>query len=181
MMDIKYKTIYADPPWKEEGGGKVKRGADKHYPLMTTYEIISMRRYVNSITDKDAHLYLWVTNNFLPDGLKVMDAWGFRYVTCITWMKDRIGLGQYFRGITEHCLFGVKGDLPYKTVDGKRCQGQTGFTERKRYHSVKPHHMREMIMQVSYPPYIELFSREPFDEWDKWGNETEPKGLDLYM
>ena len=71
------------------------------------------------------HLYLWVTNNFLADGLKVMESWGFRYVTTITWVKDRIGLGQYFRGITEQCLFGVKGKLPYKIIDGKRQQGQT--------------------------------------------------------
>ena len=105
--DKKYCTIYADPPWMERGGGRIKRGADRHYPLMKTVDIC--RLPVWRISEDNCHLYLWATNNFLPDGLKVMDAWGFRYVTMITWMKSWISLGQYFRGMTEHCLFGVKG------------------------------------------------------------------------
>ena len=72
------------------GGGKIKRGADRHYPLMSTKDIMALD--VPSIAADDCHLYLWVTNNFLPDGLKVMEAWGFRYVTMITWLKDRAGL-----------------------------------------------------------------------------------------
>lgn len=169
---MKYHTIYADPPWLERGGGKIKRGADRHYPLMKTSEIIALD--VASICEDDAHLYLWVTNNFLPDGLRVMEAWGFRYVTTITWMKDRQGLGQYFRGITEHCLFGVKGHLPYKLDEnGKRCQGLTGFTAPRTEHSRKPEEMRDMIRRVSYGPYVELFAREPHEGWDVWGNEVE--------
>ena len=94
---MKYKTIYADPPWNEVGGGKkYKRGADRHYPLMKTKDIIALP--VQDIADTNCHLYLWVTNNFLPDGLQVMQAWGFRYITTITWMKDRFGLGQYSGG-----------------------------------------------------------------------------------
>ncbi len=119
----KYKTIYADPPWQESGGGKIKRGADRHYPLMTTKEICELP--VQQIADENCHLYLWTTNNFLQDAFKVMEAWGFEYITCITWMKDRQGLGQYYRGLTEHCLFGRKGMVPYKTIDGKRQQGVT--------------------------------------------------------
>lgn len=99
----KYKTIYADPPWKESGGGKIKRGADRHYPLMSTKEICELP--VWKIADDNCHLYLWTTNNFLQDAFKVIEAWGFTYITCITWMKDRQGLGQYYRGLTEHCLF----------------------------------------------------------------------------
>ena len=169
---MKYHTIYADPPWLERGGGKIKRGADRHYPLMKTSEMLALD--IASICENDAHLYLWVTNNFLPDGLKVMEAWGFRYVTTITWMKDRQGLGQYFRGITEHCLFGVKGHLPYKLDEnGKRCQGLTGFTAPRTEHSRKPEEMRDMIRRVSYGPYVELFAREPHEGWDVWGNEVE--------
>ena len=174
---MKYHTIYADPPWLERGGGKIKRGADRHYPLMKTSEIMALD--IASICEDDAHLYLWVTNNFLPDGLKVMEAWGFRYVTTITWMKDRQGLGQYFRGITEHCLFGVKGHLPYKLDEnGKRCQGLTGFTAPRTEHSRKPEEMRDMIQRVSYGPYVELFAREPHEGWDVWGNEVET-GIEL--
>ena len=95
---------------------------------MKTKDICNLPIY--KIADDNCHLYLWVTNNFLKDGLKVMEAWGFRYVTMITWTKaekdmynnyrlQNAGLGQYFRGLTESCLFGIKGKLPYKTKDGK--------------------------------------------------------------
>jgi len=167
--DKKYKTIYADPPWMEQGGGKIKRGADKHYKLMKTINICKLP--VSDIVENNCHLYLWITNNFLADGLKVIEAWGFRYITCITWIKDRQGLGQYFRGITEHCLFAIKGNLPYKIIDGKRKQGKTGFYANKKAHSKKPNEMRKMIETVSYTPMIELFAREKVDGWDAWGNE----------
>ena len=161
---MKYKTIYADPPWWEVGGGKIKRGADAHYPLMKTKDICEFP--VSEIADDNCHLYLWATNNHLLDAFKVIEAWGFRYITMITWFKDRIGLGQYFRGMTEHCLFAVKGNLPYKVINGKRAQGVTGFYEPKREHSRKPDKMREMIELVSYAPRIELFAREEFEGWD---------------
>ncbi len=166
---MKYKTILADPPWMERGGGRIKRGADRHYPLMKTIDIMAIP--VQEIADENSHLYLWVTNNFLTDGLKVMEAWGFRYVTMITWVKDKIGLGQYFRGITEHCLFGVRGNLPYKIIDGKRQQGITVITAPKTIHSEKPEELRPMIEKVSYPPYVELFARNKVDGWHAWGNE----------
>ena len=100
----KYRTIYADPPWFERGGGKIKRGADRHYQLMKTADIakLPIRRLIDP---EGCHLYLWATNNFLADALEVVKAWGFEYVTMITWFKDRQGLGQYYRGLTEHCIF----------------------------------------------------------------------------
>ena len=170
--DRKYKTIYADPPWHESGGGKIKRGADRHYPLMKTTEIESLP--VNGLIHPDGcHLYLWATNNHLQDAFKVINAWGFEYITTITWMKDRPGLGQYFRGITEHCLFAVtKKRLPYKVIARKRQQGLTGFYELKREHSRKPDIMRNMIETVSYKPRIALFAREEHSGWDCWGDEV---------
>lgn len=167
--DKKYRTIYADPPWNESGGGKIKRGADRHYNLMKTRDIMALP--VAELAEENCHLYLWTTNNFLPDALKVMEAWGFTYKTIITWNKDRMGLGQYFRGLTEHCLFGVKGVLPYKEADGKRCQGKTGFYAPKGEHSAKPTEARSMIELVSYAPFIELFARQETENWDCWGNE----------
>ncbi len=168
---MKYKTIYADPPWNEQGGGKIKRGADKHYSLMKTKDIINMKTWIDNISEDNCHLYLWVTNSFLKDGLKVMEEWGFRYITTITWAKDRFGLGQYFRGQTEHCLFGVKGKTPYKTIEGKRQQGTTLITAKRTKHSKKPNEMYEYIERVSYEPYIELFARNRRKNWDAWGNE----------
>jgi N6-adenosine-specific RNA methylase IME4 len=170
----RYRTIYVDPPWMETGGGKIKRGADKHYDLMKTKDIILLP--VKEIADTNCHLYLWTTNNFLPAALAVMEAWGFKYKTTITWAKDRFGLGQYFRGQTEHCLFGVRGTLPYKTEGGKRQQGRTLLVAPRKEHSVKPEQMRTMIEKVSYPPYIELFARRRADGWDAWGNEIQTCG-----
>jgi N6-adenosine-specific RNA methylase IME4 len=183
-----YQTIYADPPWQERGAGQIKRGADGHYPLMSTRAIAELP--VDEWAATNAHLYLWVTNNFLPDGLRVLEAWGFRYVTKIDWFKgDRfdddsdvslmsdaalqMGIGQYFRGVTESCLFGVRGVLPYRTrTDGKRAQGRTGFHAPRREHSVKPDKMRAMVELVSHGPYLELFARRPADGWDVWGNQV---------
>lgn len=167
----KYRTIYADPPWMETGGGKIKRGADRHYPLMKTKEIMALP--VQALCDDNCSLYLWVTNNFLEDGLTVMKAWGFRYVTMITWVKTgNPGLGQYFRGKSESCLFGVKGQTPYKTIDGKRAQGVTAFEAPREKHSKKPEFMRRQIEIVSYAPYLELFARQAAEGWDVWGNEV---------
>lgn len=176
-MGVKYHTIYADPPWMERGGGKIKRGADRHYPLMDTEEIMALD--VKSIAADDCWLYLWVTNNFLQDGLDVMKAWGFKFKTVIAWVKVKdgklqIGLGQYFRGASELCLFGTKGHLPYKTDEnGKRMQGVTAILAERTRHSKKPPEMRAMIERVSYGPFVELFAREPHPGWDVWGNEVE--------
>lgn len=78
---MKYSTIYADPPWYESGGGRIKRGANRHYPLMKTEEIIALKSMIEEISADNAHLYLWATNNHLIDAFKVMQEWGFRYVT----------------------------------------------------------------------------------------------------
>lgn len=166
-----YRTIMADPPWLERGGGKIKRGADRHYQLMKTVDIAALP--VRGLAESDAHLYLWVTNNFLPDGLAVMEAWGFRYVTCLTWAKDRVGLGQYFRGQTEQFLFGVRGAPGYRIgADGKRAQGTTLISAPRGRHSAKPPEARALVEKVSPGPYLELFAREAAPGWDVWGNEV---------
>lgn len=173
LPNKKYQIIYADPPWHERGAGKCKRGADKHYPLLKTKEIMALN--VKDIAANNAHLYLWVTNNHLQDGLDVMKAWGFTYKTMITWAKNGIGLGQYFRGKTEHCLFGVKGMIPYKIVNGKRQQGTTLITAPRKRHSQKPVEMRYLISLVSDRDNfnkIELFAREKTFNWDVWGDEV---------
>ena len=169
--ETKYKTIYLDPPWEEKGGGKIKRGADAHYNLMSLADIEALP--IPKLADENGcHLYMWVTNNFLEKAFTLLKKWKFEYITLITWQKDRFGLGQYYRGITEHCIFAsTKKRLPYKSINGKRAQGVTGFYEPKTIHSRKPMKRREMIEKVSYKPRIELFAREQFDGWDCWGNE----------
>ena len=179
-----YRTLYADPPWPERGGGKIKRGADRHYALMPVAEILAMP--FGEWAAPDAHLYLWVTNNYLPAGLECVKAWGFRYVTMVTWVKDRAGLGQYYRGRTEQCLFAVRGKLPYRTLeDGKRAQGLTMIDEPEGWpgaieaprekHSVKPGRMRLFVESVSHAPRLELFARLASIGWDVWGDQA-PEG-----
>lgn len=179
----KYRTILADPPWNERGAGKIKRGADRHYDLMTTKEIKELGGFVRKLTHPEGcHLYLWVTNNYLQDGFKVMDAWGFNYITIITWVKKRMGLGQYYRGLSEHCLFGRTDKiLPYQSKDGKRQQGKTAFIEPKGNHSEKPEKVRRWIEKVSHPPRIELFARERTTGWDVWGDEVSEKDIRITL
>jgi N6-adenosine-specific RNA methylase IME4 len=174
---MKYKTILADPPWLERGGGKIKRGADRHYPLMKTEAICDLGKPLQQYIEDDAHLYLWVTNNFIPDGLEVMNAWGFRYITCITWAKDKIGLGQYFRGQTEQLFFGVRGRgrAVQKTdpLTEKLHRGKTLLTAPRTKHSKKPPEARDLVEYVSEGPYLELFARERAPGWFIWGNELD--------
>ena len=75
---VKFKTILADPPWPEHGGGKIQRGADRHYPLMKIGDIKGLAPYVEQVAADNCHLYLWTTNNYLPDALDIMREWGFR-------------------------------------------------------------------------------------------------------
>lgn len=183
-----YQTIYADPPWDESGGGKICRGAQGHYGLMKQKDLLALSSQVKRVTAPAAHLYLWVTNTFLEDGLELARGWGFEYKTTITWVKDgKPGIGQYFRGQSEQCIFAVKGVLPYKILrdangvpilsdKGKeqRLQGRTAFTAPRMEHSAKPLEMRTMIEKVSYGPRLELFGRlnVPMD-WDAIGLELE--------
>ena len=169
---MKYRTIYADPPWMERGGGKIKRGADRHYPLMKTSEIIDYMKRIE--TEKNAHLWLWATNNHLPDALEVIRALGFAYKTNLVWVKDRFGLGQYVRMRHELLLFATKGTMPYKNrVDGRRWKTviDSVITAKRTKHSRKPSIVYPIIETISYPPYLEVFARTKYEGWDTLGNE----------
>ena len=169
-----YKTILCDPPWPEKGGGVIRRGADRHYDLMSVKAIAALP-VQNLVHPHGAHLYLWTTNNYLADAITILQGWGFIYKTCITWQKNgNPGLGQYFRGLSEHVLFAVtKTRLPYKTIAGKRAQGVTAFTSPRKEHSCKPDELRQMAERVSYSPRIELFARENCPDWTCVGAELD--------
>lgn len=186
-MSKTFGTIYADPPWPEHGGGKVKRGADRHYGLMKVKDICWLGQWVQGLAAPDSHLYLWVTNNYLPAGLEVMKAWGFDYVTNVCWGKVRLeeddgfgstiaiqqGLGQYFRGAHELLLFGKRGQPPYRTLPGgKRAQHPSLVLHERTQHSKKPSCFYDIIEKVSGGPYLELFARTTRQGWDAWGDEA---------
>lgn len=164
-----YSTILMDPPWNETGGGKIKRGADRHYPLVKTPELprIIMQSGLWDPSEH-CHLYLWATANHLPDALWLMGALGFQYKTNVVWTKEgRKGLGQYFRMQHEHLLFGVRGKgFQVKTDD--RSLGSWIHAPRGR-HSQKPTAAHELIEARSQGPYLELFARGAQPGWTAWG------------
>lgn len=131
---------------------------------------------VVDVAARDAHLYLWVPNALLPEGLQVMESWGFRYVSNLVWAKrrkdggpDGRGVGFYFRNVTEPILFGVKGSM--RTLPPGRSQVNMIET-RKREHSRKPDEQYEVIEACSPGPYLELFARYPREGWQVWGSEA---------
>lgn len=175
----KYQTIYADPPWQfQNRTGKV---APEHkrlnrYSTMPLEDIKALP--VNEIADEKCHLYLWVPNALLPDGLEVLNAWGFVYKTNLIWEKvrkdgqpDGRGVGFYFRNVTEILLFGIKGQKN-RTLAPARSQVNLLRTQ-KREHSRKPDEFVDLIESCSSGPYLELFARGDRDGWDMWGNQAD--------
>lgn len=174
----KYKTIYADPPWQfQNRTGKV---APEHKRL-TRYNTMKLEEIkqipVSKVADEKSHLYLWVPNALLPEGLEVMKAWGFEYKTNIIWekirkdgMPDGRGVGFYFRNVTEILLFGIKGDKN-RTLDPGRSQVNL-IRSIKREHSRKPDEFIPLIQNCSPGPYLELFARGNREGWDMWGNQA---------
>lgn len=180
-----FQTVLADPPWRfANRTGKVApehRRLDR-YGTMDLESIKSLP--VADVTAKNAHLYLWVPNALLPEGLEVLQAWGFRYVSNIVWAKrrkdggpDGRGVGFYFRNVTELILFGVKGSM--RTLAPARSTVNMIET-RKREHSRKPDEQYDLIESCSPGPYLEMFARYARPGWTAWGNESdatvEPKG-----
>jgi MT-A70 family protein len=174
----KYKTIYADPPWQfQNRTGKV---APEHkrlnrYPTMKLEDI--MKLPVGDVADEKSHLYLWVPNALLPEGLQVMEAWGFEYKTNLIWEKTRKdgepdgrGVGFYFRNVTEILLFGIKGEKN-RTLDPGRSQVNL-IRAMKKEHSRKPEEFIDLIEKCSNAPYLEVFARGNRDSWDMWGNQA---------
>ena len=179
-----FRCLMADSPWAERGGGRIKRGADKHYPLLETRDIPRIIRSSGLFLPAEhAHLWLWVTDNFLEDGLFVMKALGFRYVRTMVWIKaadevalaageGQIGLGQYMRGQHELCLFGVHGKGLHASVRTAERGVPSVVYGRRGEHSRKPESSYEAIERVSHGPRVEFFARSKRPGWTSWGNDA---------
>jgi N6-adenosine-specific RNA methylase IME4 len=175
----KFTTVLADPPWQFQN--RTGKMAPEHkrlarYPTMTLQEIKDLP--VEAVVKDTAHLYLWVPNALLADGMQVMEHWGFTYKTNLIWYKirkdggpDRRGVGFYFRNVTEMILFGVRGKN-VRTLQPGRSQENIISTQ-KREHSRKPDEQYKLIESCSSGPYMELFARGSRPGWFSWGNQAQ--------
>ena len=172
-----FRTILADPPWRFQN--RTGKMAPEHvrlnrYDTMTLDEI--KRLPVAETCAEKAHLYLWVPNALLAEGMTVLEAWGFEYKTNLVWFKTRKdggpdgrGVGFYFRNVTEMVLFGIRGKDNRTLAPGRRQVNL--IAERKREHSRKPEGLYEVIEACSPGPRLELFARSERPGWLQWGNE----------
>lgn len=175
----RFATVLADPPWRFVN--RTGKMAPEHHRLsrygtMSVEEICALP--VSKVLADTAHLYLWVPNALLPEGLQVMQAWGFQYKTNLVWHKlrkdggsDGRGVGFYFRNVTELILFGVRGKNA-RTLDPGRTQVNYLGT-RKREHSRKPDEQYDLIEACSPGPYLEMFARGARPKWTVWGNQAD--------
>jgi len=163
------------PPWgvSSQRGKNSHRSAESHYELMSLERVKAMP--VQDLAEENSHLYLWIPNALLQEGLDVIKAWGFTYRSPIYWIKPRLLLGNYYRNASETCLFATRGKAPVKF------HGQPNwiFCPQQR-HSQKPEEQYAVIRRMSYGPYLELFARHREPGWDIWGNEA-PGGSDIIM
>ncbi len=174
-----FATILADPPWRFQN--RTGKMAPEHrrlsrYGTMDLPEIMSLP--IANVTAKTAHLYLWVPNALLPEGLAVMKAWGFDYKSNLVWHKirkdggsDGRGVGFYFRNVTELVLFGVRGKNARTEAPGRRQVNL--LATQKREHSRKPDEFYDIVESCSPGPYLELFARGTRKNWTAWGNQAE--------
>lgn len=173
-----FGTVLADPPWRFSN--RTGKMAPEHrrlsrYSTMSHEDILSLP--IADLVLPQSHLYLWVPNALIAEGLEVMKAWGFTYKTNLIWYKvrkdggpDGRGVGFYFRNVTEMILFGVRGQL--RTLPPGRRQVNI-ITSRKREHSRKPEELYDIIEQCSPGPYLELFARFKRQNWHQWGDEID--------
>jgi N6-adenosine-specific RNA methylase IME4 len=174
----RFGTILVDPPWRFQN--RTGKMAPEHrrlarYQTMTLDDICALP--VEGIANETAHLYLWAPNALLPEGLRVMAAWGFTYKSNLVWHKvrkdggsDGRGVGFYFRNVTELILFGVRGKNARTLSPGRRQVNL--LATRKREHSRKPDEQYEIIEACSPGPYLELFARGTRKGWTTWGNQA---------
>jgi N6-adenosine-specific RNA methylase IME4 len=177
FTDKTYSTILADPPWRFEN--RTGKMAPEHkrlsrYPTLELSEIKEIP--VHLVANTNSHLYLWVPNALLKEGLEVMEAWGFTYKSNLIWHKvrkdggpDGRGVGFYFRNTTEIILFGIRGKM--RTLQAGRRQVNIIRTQ-KQEHSRKPDELYRIIETCSPGPYLELFARGKRKGWDVFGNQA---------
>jgi N6-adenosine-specific RNA methylase IME4 len=175
----RFKTILADPPWQFQNRTGKMAPEHKRLNRYATLSLADIKALPVAEAAADAaHLYLWVPNALLPEGLAVLSAWGFNYKSNIVWSKirkdggpDGRGVGFYFRNVTELLLFGTRGKN-VRTLQPGRTQVNMIAT-RKREHSRKPDEQYDLITACSPGPHLEMFARGARPGWAVWGNQAD--------
>lgn len=178
LKGAEFRTILADPPWRFQN--RTGKMAPEHRRLSRygTMEMVDIAALpVADVCASTAHLYLWVPNALLPEGIQILRAWGFEYKSNIVWHKirkdggsDGRGVGFYFRNVTELVLFGVRGKNARTLAPGRR---QVNYLKsQKREHSRKPDELYDLVESCSPGPYLELFARGTRKGWAAWGNQA---------
>jgi N6-adenosine-specific RNA methylase IME4 len=171
LPDGKFHVIVADPPWcYEKRAMDISHRGATPYPTMLVPEIESMGidgRHVSDLAYDDCILWLWTTNAFMEEAHGVARAWGFTVKTILTWGKDRMGVGDWLRGQTEHCLMCVKGN-PVVTLTNQT----TLLHGPMREHSRKPDEFYALVESLCPGRKCELFSRQEREGWESFGAET---------
>lgn len=176
----RFGCLLADPPWdygctsptaanyETLNGDSNPAGISHYYETMPVEEICAMP--VREISEENSVLFLWATNPLMPEAFAVMKAWGYKYKTLLTWEKENgKGMGYWFRGVTEHCLVGVRGDVKaFRSPIKNLIRNKVGR------HSAKPEQMHEIIESVTQGmERVELFARLHRPGWTAWGNQVE--------
>ena len=175
----RFGTILADPPWRFQNRTGKMAPEHKRLSRYGTLDLSAiMGLPIAGAAADPAHLYLWVPNALLPEGLAVMAAWGFAYKSNIVWHKirkdggsDGRGVGFYFRNVTELVLFGTRGKNARTGAAGRRQVNLLGT--RKREHSRKPDEIFGIIEACSPGPRLELFARGSRPGWSTWGDQAD--------
>jgi len=166
---MKYKTIYIDPPWTFSGAGSIGPSIKAPYETMTFKEMMNTKPQIDELSDDNCLMFMWVINNYLKEGIQLLEHWNFKYITNICWVKSSgAGLGRYVRGCHELCLIARKGKHKFKAKNIKSV-----IVSKRRQHSRKPDEMYDIIERIAHPPYIELFARNRHTGWDSQGNEVD--------
>lgn len=161
-----YRVIAIDPPWRYSArAGDATHRAGNPYPDMALDEIKALP--IAKLAHEDCIVWLWTTNAFLKEAFECLESWGFESKTMLSWVKDRIGMGNWLRGQTEHCLMAVRGK-PVVVLTNQ----STALSAPMREHSRKPDEFYAMVDALCPGNKLEMFAREPRSGWHCWGAEV---------
>jgi Transcriptional activator, adenine-specific DNA methyltransferase len=162
-----FRTLVIDPPWPMGKSARVEtpeQGSTLDYPTMSLDEIAALP--IAEHAADDAHLYLWVTQRFLPDGLALVEEWGFKYHCLLTWLKPGGFAPFSWMFNTEHVVFAYRGQFELRELGLN-----IGFQAPRGAHSEKPEAFYDMVERASFEPWVELFARRGRANWTVWGDE----------